>query len=248
MKHVDAFAQHLVRRWGSLPTLPDDEVQIFVLRADDDPGLYADAWPLLSPAEKDRAHRIRVDRAREEFVIGRAALRVLLAAAIDTRPEALPLAVDNFGKPFLAGVHSNVSHSRGLVYLGLCRSATVGVDVEWIDPALEALELAEANFTPEETAHVAAAPAGWERARAFCSLWTRKEAVAKANGQGLLIPLKDIQVSGSDGVAFVAAEDGLASSPHRPERFFVQALPSPEGYLAALAVRNATFSLKIQGI
>ena len=110
--------------------------------------------------------------------------------------------------------------------------------MEWVDPGLEALEIAEANFAPEETAHIAKKPAGTDRARAFCTLWTRKEAVAKADGRGLKIPLAEIHVpSGREGLAWIGLESSKPPYTGRTE-FPVQELPAPPDFVASLAVKG----------
>lgn len=223
-------------------------MQVVTLRAGEEPGLAARAERLLSGAELERAGRIRVAGARDEFVVGRAALRVLMGKALDLDPRTLPLRVDAFGKPCVpGGVHSNVSHSRGLIYVALCREAAVGVDVEWIDAGLEALDLAEANFTSPEAANIASEPAGMDRARAFCRIWTRKEAVAKAAGLGLRIPLRHIAVpdelSGTATVRF--GEEVTTGGAPAAAEYFVSELAAPPGFAAALAIHGLALPVRI---
>lgn len=226
-------------KWKDVPELREADVQVFAVRAVVGEAFVAGARELLSLAERERAARFRVEEARAEFVVGRALLRSVLAHATGCSPSALALQTDVYGKPFAAGVHGNVSHSRGLVYVAVCRSGPVGVDVEWIDPTLEALQLAEENFTAGELALVAAASAGVDRARVFCRLWTRKEAVAKAYGRGLQIPLQALHVPEEGGPAFV----------HLPESdqwrsFHLSDLPAPEGFAAALAMSVVGYKLQ----
>ena len=220
----------LIPEWAGVPALSGAGVQVFALRADEDAALLARAQRLLTEPESERAARFRVERAREEFVVGRAVLRALLGRALTVEPRRVPLHVDECKKPFVPGLHCNVSHSRGLVYIALCRAAAIGIDVEWVDPALEAMQLAEANFVAAEAALVSAAPEGLARAEAFCRLWTRKEAAAKAYGRGLHIAPSAIQVPrGMAGRATVS--DGAVRA-----TFHVSELLAPPGFVAALAV------------
>lgn len=224
--------------WSALPELAEGTVQVFAVHAVPGSPLLAAAQTLLNASELERAARFRVELPRAEFIVGRALLRTLLSRATGTSPKLLPLQIDEFGKPFVPGVQSNVSHSRGLVYVALCRSGAVGVDVEWIDPLLEATELAEANFSPDEAALVAAAKPEVDQARVFCGLWTRKEAVVKAFGRGLHISLRDIVVPPAGrGTAYVT-DPGTSF----PARFDVQELPAPGGFAAALAVTDLSLN------
>ncbi len=236
----------LLPGWNSLPALSSREVQVYALHVEEDPALVRRARRLLSPAELDRAAAVRVARARDEFVVGRAALRVVLAGALDSAPDLLNVEADEFGKPFVPGIHCNVSHSRGLIYVALCRESPVGIDVEWMDPGLEALDIAEANFAHDEIGRMQSQSAGWERTRVFYQLWTRKEAVAKASGRGLRTPLRDIVVPhGPEGPAWIAvAEMASPALSGCPPEFFVQDLAAPYGFAAALALQGDALPLR----
>ena len=194
MSESDRVEPLVTVRPGALPKLEYGEVQVFRLWARGGAEQVSFAMQVLSPEERARAGRYRVEGAREEFVVGRSALRILLGAVLGVTPNRVELETNRYGKPTTRGVEFNVSHSRGLICIALCRDAAVGLDVEWIEPGLEVMELAEPNFTAEETGRLASLPAGRERAAAFCRLWTQKEAVAKADGRGLRIPLRDIVV------------------------------------------------------
>ena len=139
---------------------------------------------------------MRPGEAREEFLAGRVLLRLLLAAFLRCAPPDVPLALDANGKPCLpenAGLHLNLAHSQGLVVVALSRSGPVGVDLEYRNPAFSAAEAVElaAAFAPEELARLKQLPPA-EQPDAFYTLWTAKEALAKADGRGLLLPLQTI--------------------------------------------------------
>ena len=44
---------------------------------------------------------------------------------------------------------------EGLILIALCREAEVGVDVEWVDETIEALDIARQSFSPEEYERIA---------------------------------------------------------------------------------------------
>lgn len=140
----------------------------------------------------------RVDRYvhaddRLRALIGRAALRVLLARATGgDDPRALAIEVGRLGKPFLrGGPEFNLSHGGKVVLLGFAAHDPVGINVEpdisgaaWPDvvPHLHPIERA---------GHAAAA----DPASAFLRIWTRKEAVAKATGLGFMVDPRGWAVS-----------------------------------------------------
>ncbi len=63
----------------------------------------ADDWAILSPAEADRAARLRQPADRVRSACTRAALRRLLGERIGLPPQDVPLAAGAHGRPALAG-------------------------------------------------------------------------------------------------------------------------------------------------
>jgi len=151
----------------------------------------AECLALLDPEERRRAERFAVDRPRRQFVITRAALRLLLAARLDCPPHVLGFATGPHGKPFLvsdgaAPLCFNVSHSgaRALVAIG---PAELGVDIEDLARDGDLELVAKRVFTAAEQAALKAR-AGAGRAALFFRLWTVKEALIKARGSGFAYP------------------------------------------------------------
>jgi 4'-phosphopantetheinyl transferase len=182
------------------------------------------AW--LSEAERQRASRLRFERDRRRFIAARSRLRELLAERVGTRPEALELASGRNGKPQLGprfahtGWRFNASHCDEVALYAFSRETDVGIDIEAIRPIAEADDIAARFFSPRERRdYLALAPD--DRPRGFFRCWTRKEALVKALGEGLSLPLERLDAS--------AAPGGW-----RLESFS----PLP-GFIAALAARRA---------
>jgi len=104
------------------------------------------------------------------------------------------LEYSDYNKPFFADLDLkfNISHSKNIVACAIAESFEVGIDIEFINEDID-LE----NFKDQMTDFE------WEKIQnstnsinAFYEYWTRKEAVVKADGKGLSIPLKKIDVSG----------------------------------------------------
>jgi 4'-phosphopantetheinyl transferase len=146
------------------------------------------AW--LSPPERARAERYRFLRDRRRFIVARARLRELLGVRLGVPPGAVQLAERPKGKPALApphadsGVSFNVAHSEELAVYALAAAREVGIDVEAIRPVPEADAIAARFFSPPES-EAYRRLAAHDRPLAFLSWWTRKEAFAKALGEGL---------------------------------------------------------------
>lgn len=163
--------------------------------------------PLLEPAERQRAERYGNAAARRRFLVCRAALRLLLAERLQTEPSSLRLITGDHGKPHLAGqpagISFNVSHTDGLALIALADGRPLGVDVEVFRPARSQEAIARRCFAPPEFIRWQALPQD-RRLAAFYTLWTRKEAFAKAVGKGIAI--------GLDRIAF-DAEGSLVAAP-----------------------------------
>lgn len=134
-----------------------------------------------------------------------AALRRVLAAHLEVRPESIALSKDVHGRPFIAGesppVDFSVSHVPGTLAVAVsCAGGRIGVDVESVRDDVDPLLLARDHFTPAEAARLAAlAPA--ERLAGFYRIWTAKEAMAKAIGHGFSFGLDAIETAPGDDPA-----------------------------------------------
>lgn len=100
------------------------------------------------------------------------------------------------------GVSLSLSHSGGLVLVAVATGAHVGVDVEQVRPF--APELLAEILAPEELADLhhpavsvrAPRPADLP-AETATAIWTRKESVLKATGEGLLVEPRRVWATGA---------------------------------------------------
>ena len=79
------------------------------------------------------------------------------------------------------------------VVVAFTKSAPVGVDVEQMNPNVDVMKI-EGVLTDIEIAQVMKLP-NEQKIEGFLTYWTRKEAVLKATGEGLMIPPVDITIS-----------------------------------------------------
>lgn len=149
----------------------------------------------LAADELEHAARFRFGRDRRRFVVRRGKLRETLAATCGDRPATIRFSIGPFGKPQLApGLpFFSTSHS-GDIWAVALGDIELGVDIERIDPAIDAIGIAATLFAPAEHAALAAL-SGPAVVDAFFACWTRKEAYVKAIGQGLSHPLTAFAVS-----------------------------------------------------
>jgi 4'-phosphopantetheinyl transferase len=164
-----------------------DEIHVWVIS-----WRHAAHAPLmLTAAEHGVAGSIVSRRARERYVAGRTLLRRHLGRMLGRDPLAVRIVDGPDGKPALAEpvLSFNVSHAGDLIAIAVSRPRRLGVDVERIRPDFDARAVTEELFDAADRDAIARATAR-EGARAFFRYWTRYEALVKARGDGLVVPLR----------------------------------------------------------
>lgn len=184
---------------------------------------------LLDEVELERLRRYQLAADRSRFTIAAALLRLVAARHLAIPPRRV--AVDRscprceraHGKPVLRGTgapHVSISHSAELVALAVTDAAPIGVDVEVVAER-DYAGLASVFLADTET---------MDGPGAFYTLWTRKEAVVKATGDGLRMPLADVVVSDAAGPARLIRYGGSTQA------CCMQDLSLQPGYAGAVAV------------
>lgn len=188
---------------------------------------------MLDETERARAARFAFDEDRKAYVAAHALLRAELSRRAGARPQDWRFAAAPRGKPFLLDpprdLRFSLSHARGMVAVAVAEGVEIGVDVESADRRAESMALARRFFAPEDVALLEAAPEAARR-DLFFAVWTLKEAVVKATGQGLSQALDSFYVTIAPPRVFM--RDGLSpewSAAHwRLEDFHVAfAAPAP---------------------
>lgn len=165
----------------------DVSVQALDLR-----GVTPEQWPalasMLDDAERARAARFAFEEDRQAYVAAHALLRAALSQRAGVAPLDWRFAATQRGKPYLLDpprdLRFSMTHTRGMVAVAVTEGFEIGVDVEPANRRAESMKLAERFFAPEETAMLRALE-GDARRDAFFAIWTLKEAVVKATGEGL---------------------------------------------------------------
>jgi 4'-phosphopantetheinyl transferase len=196
----------------------------------------AELYRSLSAEEMARAQRFGTEPLRQRWVVGRAALRLLLGAVLGIEPASVSLVRGRRGRPELAGrpFDFNVSHTCGMALIGIGRALPaglrIGVDVEHGERQVNADRLATKFMSARERADLAPLPAD-ERRRGFLRRWTAKEAMSKATGDALAAPFRRLEVSVDGGLALTSGPP-----PYLPEDWTLSLVTMPGGFLATVAV------------
>jgi 4'-phosphopantetheinyl transferase len=238
------------------PSLDDKEVHLWRIDLANAAGLAGSCASLLSSSEQADANRRRLGLVRDRFTIGRACMRLLIGNALQIDPRSVTIAKGPHGKPELPSLQEpaisfNLAHSEDTLLFALRRQGAIGVDVEYFDRSTDIMEVAQANFTSKESDSLAAIADDHTRLRTFYRYWTRKEAIGKADGRGLLLPLASSEVScesmNSHPVRIDESPDGES------KLYFVSDLDVGDKAAAAIALESSdspirTFIFPLQSL
>jgi 4'-phosphopantetheinyl transferase len=210
--------------------LASGEVHVFCTSLDQPRERMERLIDTLSEEERHRAGRFRFKKNLDHFVAGRGILREILGRLLNVKPGELCFSYGSNGKPQLAMPpgngfpHFNVAHSGSLAVYAISPEHEVGIDIERIRPLREAEDIAAHFFSKSEQTQWRSLPAA-VKTEAFFNCWVRKEALLKANGEGIGESLSQVEVF-FNGNLFSGAE------------FTVRSLLLPvRDHVAAVAVK-----------
>jgi 4'-phosphopantetheinyl transferase len=176
---------------------PEPDVEIWAAFPDEirDPKLLQGYRELLTDDERAREMRFRFPSDQHRFLLTRVLVRTVLSKYANVGPRDWRFAPDAYGRPQIrneapsvAGVTFNVSHTQGLIILGVTRRNALGVDTEHLWSRTASTAVAERYFAPDEAAALRELPEP-ERRERFFDYWTLKEAYVKARGRGVSLGL-----------------------------------------------------------
>ena len=204
---------------------------------------------LLSAEERTRLAQFLFARHRERYVLEHGTRRIVLAAYRREKPATIEFSYGPFGKPEIkhasdrstpCALSFSNAGTEDLALIAIKPGASVGIDVERVRQLAELNEIAARCFSKRER-RLLADLAFEKRTTYFFFLWTAKEAVLKATGEGITRNLENVEViMESDDCDSAHAIDRC--DPHTKwliQRFF----PRP-GYIASIALREGSYAVR----
>ena len=202
---------------------------------------------MLSASELDRAGKFRFDRHRNRFIAGRGFLRVILGRCLRSDPALIEFSYSRLGKPEFApgfdgrGLHFNLGHSEDLALFAVTKLGPVGVDVERIRVVKDVDDLVARFFSARENGLFQNLALS-EKPSAFFNLWTRKEALLKATGDGITGGLNRVDVSFlPDEPARLLSMSGDAE---KAARWSLRELSPADGFVGAVAIQEKNIQVR----
>ena len=201
---------------------------------------------LLNQEEQGKAEKFKVAQAKNNFIIARGTLRLLLAKYIDVEPKEIIFAHNSYGKPLLNSglVNFNVSHSHDYALFIFAKNYQVGVDVERVRDNFDFMAIAQKFFSLQEAIDLANMPQE-QQLQAFFNCWSRKEAFIKGIGKGIFFALDKFAV---EICTKTAGKLKLTIDTERlleleQDNWSLEALNPGNGYVGAFAVSGQDYKV-----
>jgi 4'-phosphopantetheinyl transferase len=236
-----------MQRLSQSLALPKNEIHVWRASLDQDLACLQQLVKFLSSDELDRADRFHFETDKNRFIIGRGILRNILSYYLGIAPERLQFCYGSRGKPALQTgdrshpLHFNLSHSQGLALYAFTRDRQIGIDIEYVRNLSGLDQIVAQFFSARENATFLALPPSQKQA-AFFHGWTCKEAVLKALGEGLALPLNQFDVSLlPDRPAELLSIHGDRAA---AKQWFLQSFVPASNYVAAVAVERHDQQIK----
>lgn len=149
----------------------------------------------ISIEEQHKANKFYSDNERNTYISCHALLRLILANRLKINPLDLSFIKGINDKPFLLSnqMFFNISHTRESFAIALARDFHVGIDLEKIKQSINFHPIIENYFSNKEREYILDLKA--QSIDRFFQLWTRKEALLKALGTGIINNLRQVNVS-----------------------------------------------------
>lgn len=249
MQEHDVHDMHNVRdvswQMPDEPRLLAQEIHIWRASLDQPSSHVEQLTRLLAEDERAKAARFRFAQHRQHFIVARGVLRALLGSYLHIAPQDVLFEYGPYGKPRVASravalvPHFNLSHSRDLALYAFSSQSELGIDVEYVQqPFPDALSLAQRFFPAQESQRLQSLPPD-EQSTYFFRVWTRIEAMLKAQGVGLsALEQQTLQGVGTDVArpgSHINGQAGRAASV--PTWLTYEIIPAPN-YAAALVMKQ----------
>ncbi|MGB3184154.1 MAG: 4'-phosphopantetheinyl transferase superfamily protein [Cyclobacteriaceae bacterium] len=161
-------------------------------------GVYENYLAILPVEMQDRIRRFHRWQDAQASLLGKLLLLEAWKPYGLGKEDLGRLLYTEYQRPYLPDHHDfNITHSGTMVACAINPLGRVGIDIEFYSD----IDLNDFKNLWTETEYRdifdPASPIS-----TFFHYWARKEAVIKADGKGLSIPLKDIEITGQEGMVY----------------------------------------------
>ena len=107
------------------------------------------------------------------------------------------LGFNSFGRPYLINaeeINFSFSYAKDYVLVGVARNRIIGVDIEFVDTAIQLSELVNEIMSDNELLYFRSMDTDEDRFLFFFKTFSGKESIIKAFGTGLSFPVKNLNL------------------------------------------------------
>lgn len=188
----------------------------------------------LPETEAKKAGRFRFEIHRTRYIKGHYLLRALLGMYLGTDFYDREFHVNKHGKPALKNTKTedtilfNISNSENIYVCAFSQNRDIGIDIEKNHDLPEMDQIMERFFSPDEK-KIFRSFSQDAKKTSFFKYWARKEALLKAMGVGLSMPLDEVKV-------LCANNDGSrVFTKHNGTEWILDDIDILDGFASALA-------------
>ena len=218
-----------------------NSIDIWVIDTANQSELAAE-YGLLTEQELTRSQCFKDTALGIRWGLFRGAMRTILSEYTGIPAQEIRIDQEPGEKPSIQELETepriefNLSHSDRLALLAINSTYAIGVDLEFCREIPETDSLVRRFFSQSEQAAYFSIE-DHLRTEAFYRGWTRKEAVIKAMGLGLKVPLEQFDVPLTHSEDWHAARFKEALS--IVDSFYLRQLPLEDGFIGALAIASS---------
>jgi len=150
-------------------------------------------YSILSNEEIERAKKFHFEIDRQTYIVSHGSLRFILAKKLNIKPLDIVYTKNSFEKPIIEKPNCffNLSHTSNFFGIVYSNKFSIGVDIEKFERDINWQAISERFYSDEENEQINHSEKA-EQVRTFTATWTRKEAILKAIGCGMVNDLKEI--------------------------------------------------------
>lgn len=204
---------------------------VYYARTKDISSRYPDLKHIISADEQLRADKFHFEDDRVTYISCHALLRIIIAKYLVINPLEIAYIYNKDNKPelFDAGLNFNITHSKEAFAIGISKDFPLGIDIENVDQNIDIELVARSVFSLKEREYIFG-PISSVKERFFL-LWTRKEALLKAIGTGIIDDIARVEVYKRENVIEMNSFANLTEK-HLYRRYFIYSVKLEDYYLS----------------
>jgi 4'-phosphopantetheinyl transferase len=144
---------------------------------------------VLSEREQEKVSRLFNQKDKERYIVSKYCLREILSQFLIKEARDIEFVFSKNRKPRVKNIEFNISHTEDYILIGISPES-IGIDVEYINQDYDFKSILNISFSAKEIYFI---NKGNADPLNFYTLWTRKEALLKAVGEGISDNLHEVE-------------------------------------------------------